>query len=68
MMKTGICALLAAMLLAVASWLPAQAAPNPALLILSKQDRTLAIIDPGNPASRGARAGRQRSARGHCFV
>ena len=26
----------------------AQATPSPALLILSKQDRTLAIVDPGN--------------------
>jgi len=34
-------------LLALAVWLPAQTTPSPALLILSKQDHTLAIVDPG---------------------
>lgn len=37
---------IAALLLAV-SWAAAQTTPNPALLILSKQDHSLAIVDPG---------------------
>lgn len=37
---------LAAAIILLASWASAQPTPNPALLILSKQDRTLAIVDP----------------------
>jgi YVTN family beta-propeller protein len=38
---------LAAAFLFFAGWTSAQTTPNPALLILSKQDHTLAIVDPG---------------------
>lgn len=37
---------LAAILLPTASWSHAQATPNPALLVLSKHDHTLAIVNP----------------------
>jgi YVTN family beta-propeller protein len=36
----------AAVLLALASWSGAQSTPNPALLVLSKHDHTLAIVNP----------------------
>jgi len=39
--------LIAAAIAVSASWACAQSTPNPALLILSKQDHTLAIVDPG---------------------
>jgi YVTN family beta-propeller protein len=46
-MRSRLCRGLAAALFLLASWSPAQSAPSPALLVLSKQDRTLAIVDPG---------------------
>jgi DNA-binding beta-propeller fold protein YncE len=39
---------LAVILLSSASWSYAQATPNPALLVLSKQGHTLAIVDPAS--------------------
>ena len=46
-MRSGMRVLASTALLALAAWLPAQTTPSPALLILSKQDHTLAIVDPG---------------------
>ncbi len=45
-MKSLSCAAFAAFLFTLASLLNAQSTPNPALLVLSKHDHTLAIIDP----------------------
>ncbi len=47
-MKTSLSGLLAAGAFALASCVVAQSTPSPALLVLSKTDRTLAIVDPDN--------------------
>jgi YVTN family beta-propeller protein len=47
-MKSSYLWLLAAVLFLFAGAAWAQATPSPALLVLSKQDRTLSIVDPGN--------------------
>ncbi len=47
-MRSSLCSLLAAVALTVASPAFAQSTPNPALLVLSKTDRTLAIVDPAS--------------------
>ncbi len=47
-MKSEIRSLTAAMVFILATSCSAQATPNPALLILSKQDHSLAIVDPGS--------------------
>jgi len=46
--KTRILYLLALSLAVPAGWAAAQATPKAALLALSKQDRTLAIVDPAD--------------------
>ena len=51
--------LLSALTLSVA----AQPTPSSALLVLSKQDHTLAIVDPADIERGGAHSGRRRSAR-----
>ncbi len=45
-MKTGILCVSALLATASGGWLPAQPTPKAALLALSKQDHTLAIVDP----------------------
>lgn len=47
-MKSQIRLLTASMFFILATCCSAQATPNPALLILSKQDHTLAMVDPGS--------------------
>jgi YVTN family beta-propeller protein len=47
-MRSSLCSLLAAFAFTLASSAFAQSTPNPALLVLSKTDRTLAIVDPAS--------------------
>lgn len=47
-MRSSLCSLLAAVAFTVASSAFAQSTPNPALLVLSKTDRTLTIVDPAS--------------------
>jgi YVTN family beta-propeller protein len=47
-MRSGVRWNLVAVIMTLASLSPAQTIPSPALLVLSKQDRTLAIVDPSS--------------------
>ena len=47
-MKSSVRWVLMAVVILVAGWCSAQTTPSPALLVLSKQDQTLAIVDPGS--------------------